>query len=77
MMMMIQESSLLAQYGQMQRTTTTCGKTKDGINHQYAEQLKWCILGEIIKRKPEIVAIIGDCTLYEISRILANFGHRC
>ena len=38
-------------------------KDKDGINHQFAEQLEWCIPGEIIKRKPEIVAIIGDCTL--------------
>ena len=53
---------VLAQYGQTQHTTTTCGKTKDGINHQYAGQLAWCVLGEIIERKPEIVAIIDDCT---------------
>ena len=57
----------MAQYRQTQRTTTTCGKTKDGINHQYAEQLEWCVLGEIIERKPKIVAIIGDCTLVGMS----------
>ena len=65
----LQDSSSLAQYRQTQCTTTTCGKTKDGINHQYAEQLEWCVLEKIIERKPKIVAIIGDCTLVDLHKM--------
>ena len=66
----------MAQYGQMQHSTATCGKTKDIINHQYAEQWEWSVLGEMIETKPEIVAIIGDCTIHTRPSIsYANIGY--